>query len=301
MRRFAVLALVLVACDTAEIDPSLSGVFPCRSASDCPATQTCVLQTCYREAPPRLEVMSPEAEVAFPVGDDEFVSVVIKIGGDDLDLVDPRHDPDQEFGRGNVLLLVDGEEQAVLTSGDLTSGVTMQVLVEAVAGPHRIQAIARNSAGVPYDNEGAEARRLFWVDDGAARVAFLEPFPGDVFPLDAAEIAVGLATLNFTLNRPGGENVERLGHVHVHYDELFPACAFEPVCEANQIGMVIAPAPANAATGTVDLPSAVEGEATLTALLRKQDHSLYFYPPWTEDPVWEDIVIRRAKIESAAD
>jgi hypothetical protein len=301
MRRLAALALLLVACDTAEIDPSLSGVFPCRSANDCPPTQTCVLQTCYREAPPRLEVMSPEAEVAFPVGDDEFVSVVIKIAGDDLDLVDPRHDRDAEFGRGNVLLLVDGVEQAVLTSGDLASGVTMQVLVEAVAGPHRIQAIARNSANVRYDNEGAEARRLFWLDDGAAHVAFLEPFPGDVFPLEATEIEVALASLNFTLNRPGGENMERLGHVHVHYDELFPQCAFDPVCEANQIGMVTAPAHANTARDTVGLPSAAGGDATLTALLRKQDHSLYFYPPWTEDPVWEDIVIRRATVGSAED
>lgn len=299
MRRIAWL-LVLLACDPVELDPSLSGVFPCETAVECPPMQACVMATCWREAPPRVEIVSPEPEVAYPLEGQAFMEIVVKIDGANLELVEPRTDPDHAFGKGNVVVLVDGEEQAVLTSGDLERGVTLQLLLEAVPGPHRIRALARNSEGKRYDNPEAEARRLFWIDDGVPRVALARPFPGDVFPLDATEIAVSVSTINFTLDRPGGRGVDpyaRIGHAHVYYDERFPECAFDPVCDGDQLGMVAPSGPASAAESAVGLPPSAAGKATLAVVLRNHDHFAFFYPPWTQDIVWDEISIRRDDID----
>ena len=296
MRRLVPVALVLLACDPMEIDPSLSGVFPCERTAECPPMQTCVMATCWAETPPRISIVSPEQEVAFPLTAQPFIEVVVKIDGSDLELVESRDDPFVEFGKGSIAVLVDGDEQEVLTSGDLEGGITLQVQVDAVAGPHRIRAVARNSAGVRYDNAEAEGRRLFWIDDGAPHVAFFNPFPGDTFPLEAEEIAVGVAALNFTLARPDGDvtEPERIGHAHVHYDERFPECTFDPVCDGDQLGMVAPSSPSSIAESTVGLPPSAAGEASLAAVLRNGDHFAYFWPPWTAEIVWDEITIRRA-------
>jgi hypothetical protein len=297
MRRLACVAtLVVLACDPAEIDPEVSGVFPCETVQDCPPEQSCVIGTCFLEEPPRVTVVSPEAEFAFPIAAEARMEIVVTIGGENLQLVDPGEDPDNDFGKGNVVVLVDGVEETVLTAGALQSGVTLRVGVDAAPGAHRIVAFARNSAGIHYDNEEAEGRRLFWLDNGTPQVAFVSPFPGDVFPLEAGEIEVSVATLNFQLDSPmSGVDLgtEPIGHAHVHYDERFPECAADPLCDSNHVGVVAPPGPSTSAHAMLALPASAEDDATLTAVLRGVDHVGFFYPRWTEDPVWEDIVIRR--------
>lgn len=292
-------------CSVTEVDPMLSGVFPCEVVDDCPPEQACVLQTCQRGQPPEVVVIAPEVETAFPIDDpDSDVVVVVKIGGANLDLVDPGTDPDSEFGRGNVQVLLDGNEVAVLTAGELETGVTIEVPVPPQPGAHRIVALARNSDFTIYDNATAEGRQFFWLDDGLPHVGFLRPFPGDVFPLQATEIDFGVAALNFSFETamPGAiPGNEAKGHAHVHYDETFPECVFEPICDNGYSGVVAPEGPATSASAVLTIPDSAAGEATLTAVLRKVNHFKYLFPDEDGQPIWEDIIVRRADIAPASD
>lgn len=296
-------AASLVGCSIEEIDPLLSGVFPCEASDDCPSSQACMLQKCRIEPAPEVLVLAPEAEAAIPIQGMGDVSVVITIGGANLDLVDPGSDLDADFGKGTVVVLVDDEEVAVLSSGEIATGVTFEVMVPPVPGAHRIRAVGRTSDGFIYDNDEAEGRRLFWLDDGLPHVGMVDPFPGDVFPLEATGFDVTVAAINFAFDVPtpgATPGNEAKGHAHVHYDEVFPACTFEPICDNGYAGVLAPDGPATSVTSQVMLPASAAGPATLTSVLRKVNHLKYLYPDQDGVPIWEDITIARADIEPVA-
>lgn len=298
------LACVFVAgagaCSVTEVSPLASGVYPCESADECPPEQSCVVGQCWVEAAPLVEVIAPERETAFAItSPDEPVPVVVKVTGQNLALVDPGTDPDAEFGKGNVVVYVDDEEVAVLTQGEIETGVSFEVPVPPVPGAHRIRAVARMSNNVLYDNPTAEGRQFFWLDDGEPHVGFVRPFPNDVFPLEATRIDFEVAALNFSFEQaqPGAiPDNSPVGHAHVHYDQDFPACVFDNVCDNSYVGVVAPEGPATSASDRLQIPASAAGLAELTAVLRKVNHFKYLHPDEDGEPIWEDIIVRREDI-----
>ena len=95
----------LFGCSVTDVG-SPSGVFPCATADECPDGQSCVVGKCYSGDAPTLDVVTPEDEQAVdwtPGGDD--VEVAVKIGGSNLELVDPASDADSQFGSGQVVFV----------------------------------------------------------------------------------------------------------------------------------------------------------------------------------------------------
>jgi hypothetical protein len=265
---------------------------PCEATEDCPPDQTCVAGACSLEPPPELYILSPELEHAFRVQGDPVI-ITVAVSGEHLSLVDPSSDPNAEFGRGNVVLYLDGQEVAVLSAGDLETGVAVEVSVPPVSGAHRLVAKARFSNDTFYDNEGGEARQFFWLDDGKPHVGFIHPFPGDVYGLESTEVPFTVAALNFSFVTPEPSNSRPgHGHAHVHYNRTFPACAFDYACHGLYMGVIAPENPASSATSVATMAASVPGEAKLTASLEEINHFAYL----DEDgqPVWEDISIQRA-------
>jgi hypothetical protein len=239
-----------------------------------------------------MKIISPEPETAFPVAD-QPVMVTVQVGGDSLRLVDPGSDPGSEFGQGNVVLYLDGVEIAVLAAGDLTTGVPIEVPVPPIPGAHRLVAKARLSNNTFYDNEGSEARQLFWLNDGKPHVGFIHPYPGDVFSLEPALIPFTIAALNYDFVKPNPSVNESpgQGHAHVHYNHDYPGCAFDNACDNLYVGVVAPEGPQSSATSALTIPASAAGEAKLTAALQQINHFKFL----DEDgqPVWEDIIILR--------
>lgn len=304
--RAAVALAVMMAggCRIEAVSDSLSGVFPCETADDCADDQFCVVGRCYVDEPPQLAVITPEVEEAFPIAAAETVPVVVTIGGSNLTLVDPGQDPDAEFGQGSVQVFLDEREVAVLTAGELETGVPITVEVPNAGGAHRIRAVARNSDGVIYDNDGAEARRFFWINDGLPHAGFVRPFPGDVFPLEATSIQIEVAALNFQFDRPNPlvTSLDPKGHAHVHYGASFPACAFDDLCERFYFGIIAPsdPGSVSSTTTVAKLPASAAGMANITAVLVRIDHLRWLYPDENGEPIFDDIPILRADIEPPA-
>jgi hypothetical protein len=287
---------VVLACSVTDVGTP-SGVFPCETADECPDEQACVVGKCYAGNAPTVEIVTPEDEQAVPwTPGAEDIEVSVKIGGSNLELVDPASDADSVFGRGQIVLFVDEREVETLTFGSLASGVPTTVLVAPTPGAHRIRAEARFSDGKGYDNVEAVASRVFWFDDGNPWIAFKTPLPNQRFSFEEISIDVTVAVLNFEIvPAVGNTTQEGRGHAHLLFNKVFPDCEFDAVCRQDYI-KVLAPLPPSESLTSVTVESTIPSSAagaptTLTAAISEINHTTFLNA--ADQPVWDTIPIVR--------
>ncbi len=305
-------AMALGGCYTVDFDPTSGGAFVCSLADegDCPGGLTCVNGRCEDEgALPSLSVLSPEDEIVLEtsatiVGGADPYALSIRIQGS-LDLIGATAGEDHVFGQGHVAVFVDGEEQTIVDEGGIGSSTRVDVeILNNVPGAHRIALQARRNDGVDYDNDGALATRLFWLENELEVgqrpfVAIKSPWPHTVFSTDDEDVAVELTTRNFTLMPPNTTQNDAQGHSHVYYETTWPDCVLEVEgCDKDYLGVVGADG-----NGTIfTAPASGEQTATITAVLRHIDHFPYGFPfqcdPATEfdqcGPIFDEVTVIRS-------
>jgi hypothetical protein len=285
------LALCVSACLTNVPEPDIGGIYACEVQEDCPGSQICLQKTCETIELPAIQIMNPEdgKDYTFGMGPHQELLTIV---GNNLTLRPLAESNDAVPGEGHLVVFVDGEQVAMIDTGDLTGGVPMAITIPDEPGVHRIHVQARLNDETNYDTEGAVARTLVWVADGNKHVALRVPWPGDEFPLDAmplnAEVAVFPADAVAI-----GPPMTGLNHVHVYYSRTFPDCLEDFMCYNDYEGVV--PEDDND-FGPVFLPSAGAGPATLTAVIMLADHDIY-YDPVTMLPVYSSIDILRTNQE----
>lgn len=262
-------------CLAQTLDPSVSGAFACDADEDCPDGQACLQGRCYTGPLPSVSVFSPEEDSLLPYDDGlgEVRTVLVTIAGTDLELVDPAADPDAAVGLGQVEVEVDGVNVATVMAGDLSGTVAIEVPVTNRPGVHRIEVQAVLSDGTLYDNPEATGRRVFWFDDGKPHVAIKRPWPGTPVDVEAASTEVEVSAIGIMLDAPGTSVTPGIGHTHIHYDETFPACANDNLCDQSYQGIV--PIMSGMLSADVLLPSSGAGSAKLTAVLREANHTAF--------------------------
>ncbi|MEM7153443.1 MAG: hypothetical protein AAF799_11415 [Myxococcota bacterium] len=310
----ALASLFLTGCFTTELDPDLGGVFACtvtEGEDDCPAGLSCVNERCEAiEDLPSLAIPNPEDEeplstpaVDFVDNGGETIDITMTVQGQ-LNLVDSSSGADHVFGEGHIVVFVDGVENQIIDSGGVSAPQAITVQVDSTPGPHRLSVQARRNDGIDYDNEGSLATRLFWLESDSSVsprpfVAIKTPWPGTTYGLDATATEVTIATLNFDQVVPGDTAIEGSGHSHIYYEDEFPACVDDALCDGGYITVFPAFDDITVASEGL-LPSSSEGTATLTAVLRNINHGLYAIPFGCErgvdddcEPVLETITLNR--------
>ncbi len=291
-------AVLLSGCYSAQVDPDLSGVFACDPADEtaaCPAGQICVNERCVdMEGVPSLTILNPEegdreltevADYTIPGPEATPVSVNLTFQGSNLDLITRSAANEHEFGQGYVAIYVDGSEVATLEDGNVAERNSVMLEISPEPGPHRIAIQAMRNDGVDYDNPEAFATRLIWlenVDTVGMRpfVAIRSPWPGTSFNLEDQEVEIQVMTLNFTLEASdSSQQAEARGHAHIYYDETFPGCALDEICDDGYIGVAAAAINNEQfSRGEILLPASNEDGTTLTAVLRNINHLIYQFP-----------------------
>ncbi len=278
-----VLSVLGAGCLSEQLDDAPSGSFACTTVDDCLDDEICLLGRCENVDPPSLEVRDPEQfEIVADIrtGVPAAMELRVTIGGTGLTLVEPLNSGEGNAGEGYVEVSLDGTKVADVSSGSLAAGVSVLGSLSPTPGPHRISLLARRADGTAYDNPGASAVQLVWVDDGRPQVGIVSPLPQTAFDLGETEIDVRLATLNFALVPSAATADEPHGHAHVHYDDPFPVCTDLPECDCCYVAVAspgTADVPAQGFlrewTEPVVLPSSSAGGAELTAVLRRTNHS----------------------------
>ena len=262
------------ACLTNAPDPNAGGIYSCVDSSECPGTQSCLQGTCETITLPVVKILNPEDGDDFDYqggGMDQTIN--ISVNATDFILRPRSQSTEAVPGEGHLVFFLDEVEVGVIDSGDLGGGVQLQMVpLPDVPGVHRIRVQARFNDGTDYDNEGAAPRNLIWVDDGNEHIAFRSPWPGEVFSLESQQVNAEIAAFGgIVIDEPGsGEE-----HVHVYYDEAFPACLDDMACEDRYSGVV----PSNEDIfGPVIFPESGATMVTLTALTRQSNHDRYLDP-----------------------
>jgi hypothetical protein len=280
------LILGVSGCLTNVPDPALGGVYACEVQEDCPESLSCLQKVCEAAELPIITIVNPEEQQPYPFGTvhDEFLN----ISGVNFVLRPLAESNDAVPGEGHIVVFLDGEEIATVDNGDLTGGVGMPISIPDTPGAHRIHAQARFNDGTNYDNEGAVARRLVWVDNGRKHVALRSPWPGDSFPVDAFALQAEVAVFDPLGIVEIGPPMTGKQHVHVYYNKTFPDCFLEPICYMDYEGVVPSD---DSVFGPVFLPSAGAGPAVLTATIMEADHSIYYDE--MDQPVFSEIPVLR--------
>lgn len=271
------MPLVLGGCYAADLDETANALFACEVSGeadeadvDCPGELRCNGLVCV-ERLPTVSVSSPESLQA--LGLDETVVITLQVSG----LI---FSSDEDDAGGGFLRVTVDDESIDIRAGDLSRPLVVEDLVIPTdPGAHRIRAQAFRVDGTPFDNDEASAAQVVWRNDGQPHVAITSPWPGTEFELQADGLAdVEVAMLNFSYGQTDTDIATDIGHIHVYYDDVFPECAQEPICDAGYIG-VISAAPEEAALGLSVLsegllfPDSPVADGTLTAVLRENDHS----------------------------
>ncbi|MEM9462503.1 MAG: hypothetical protein AAGF11_50610 [Myxococcota bacterium] len=301
------LGPVLGGCYSTELDPDLTGVFACRTAQEsaeqpaCPSGQTCVNGRCEdSNALPTLSIINPEESKVFLVDlsvgnamEVDPIPVNLTVQGSNLELVGSPSSSDHVFGQGQVAIYMDGEEVATVTEGSLSAPAPLPLLIPPIPGPHRIAVRARRNDGLDYDNDSALSTRLVWVENAnnegvLPMVAIRWPWPGTIISTDDEQVEVRITTLNFQLvDADNTDNTRReaeIGHAHVYYDQEFPRCAMDDLCDDSYLGVAGTPPAGELSRSDLVLPASDEQIASLTAVLRHYNHSIYRHPFGCEDP-----------------
>jgi hypothetical protein len=303
---FAPALVLSMGCFTAELDPDRSGAFTCTEDADCPEALACLNALCERsEVLPLLEIRLPEViQQSFPdaAGSPVHDGVLDIIVAGNFNLVAQSESDEHESGSGHIAVFLDQDEIAVIEAGALSGGIAISPPFDPVPGPHRLAVQARRNDGLDYDNESAMTTRLFFVDDGEPHVAISSPWPGTEFGLEAEQIDVEVAAINFDIAPPGGdlEQQNRRGHVHIYYDADFPECAEDSLCDNGYFIVSDAnPSDGRLATGRGTIPDSAAGVARITAVLRHINHLPYRHPfnepenPSTPGVIFNEVEISR--------
>ena len=282
-----VVAGSLAGCLTNVPDPAQGGIYACESDEDCPGGQSCLQQVCEATELPTLKIINPEDEKPIPyVGDGVPHVEILTVNATNMVLRPLAQSNEAVPGEGHLVVFIDEEEIAIIDSGDLTGGVQLEISIPDVPGVHRIRVQARLNDGTNYDNEGAQARNLLWIDDGQIHVALRDPWPGETFTLEAQGIDARVAVLG---DIGIGPPMTGLEHVHVYYDEVFPGCLDMPLCQAGYAGVVPSD---DDEFGPVFLPDSAAGTFKLTALIAESNHTTFLDE--NEMPVFSEIEILRS-------
>ncbi len=280
----ALLSVALSGCYVADLDAGLEGVYTCQILDatepnvDCPDGLLCDGSRCMSEIP-TVEVRSPEAREAFT----DPGLVVIRVVGSGIDLGTDASDP----GVGFIRVTLDDQEIDI-TSGPISDGIVVADLtIPTTPGGHRISARALRADGTPFGNPEAVDTRLFWINDGQPHVAITKPWPGSDIDIGTPLVDFEAAVLNFDISVSDTDPVTGQGHVHLYYDEVFPACAQDPVCDSGYIA-VVAASPGEGTLRIADtsatVPESAETTATITAVLRQNDHTPFCIVDDPDDP-----------------
>lgn len=275
-------------CLTNEPDPNQGGIYACVDDEDCPGEQSCLQGTCETIPLPAIQILNPEDEKPFTMGDGTGSHPeILSVSGTDLILRPLAESSEAVPGEGHLVVFVDEVEVATIDSGDISAGVQTEIQIPDTAGVHRIRVVARLNDGTNYDNDTADARNLVWVDDGRQHVALRTPWPGQVFSLESQLVDAEVATFGGIQIGTPSETTRQ--HVHVYYGDEFPECLDEPVCEAGYTGVV----PSNEDMfGPFIMPDSAATMVTLTAVVADFDHTTYADP--MGDPVFSQIEVRRS-------
>ncbi|KIG16549.1 hypothetical protein DB30_04320 [Enhygromyxa salina] len=258
----------LAGCLTNTPDPATGGIYACVDDLDCPGEQECLQKVCEAVKLPVLQIQNPESEEKYLFGNAN--TDILSVSGANLILRSRSASNEPVPGEGHLVVFINGQEAAVIDSGDISAGVLANIDIPNTPGAHRIVVQARLNDGTDYDNETAQARRIVWVDDGREHVALRKPWPGDVFGLDSQVIEAEVVTLGGIEIGPPQTMRE---HVHVYYDAPFPGCLIDnPMCEVGYNGVV--PSDEDA-FGPVLLPASSAGMVSLTAVVATFDHLTY--------------------------
>lgn len=274
------------ACLTNVPDPELGGVYACEIDDDCPGTQSCLQKTCETVALPDLHINNPEVEEVYAFGGGGTPhSEILSVSATNLVLRSRSASNEAVPGEGHLVVFVDEVQVGTIEMGDLSGGVQMEIAIPDVPGVHRIRVQARLNDGTDYDNDQAAARTLVWVDDGRQHIAISEPWLNETFTLESQLINAEVVGLN---GIEIGPPMSELFHVHIFYDQPFPACLEDPLCVAGYNGVV----PNDMDDfGPVLLPESGAGTKTLTAVVMNPDHTLYTDD--MDEPVFSSIEIIR--------
>ncbi len=229
------LAATVTGCYGLELDPGIDDVYVCEVDSECALGSACVAGVCRDQASlegPRIRVLEPPLLAAFPI--DQTTAIPIVVGGESLVLSDGDSDDAQA---GYIEVLLDGAVVDTITEGDLEAGVSLSsVAAPEAAGLHHIGLVARRLDGEPFNGEDAAVASAFWIDDGREHVGILSPAPGFKVALESEELAIEIASLNFTFVNPGFTDPSEVdqngsGYVHLYIDanvpNCIPSCNFE--------------------------------------------------------------------------
>lgn len=224
-----VLVTQLGACYQAELDPEALGVYVCEQDSDCALGSACIDGVC--DDPDRsddiaLVVQSPAPLDVFPLG--STGAVPLTIGGRGVVLTAALDDAPEA---GYIEISLDGALVDTITEGDLEAGIELDsVAFPREPGLHHIRLEARSADGEPLGRDGVSTSTAFWMDDGQEHVGILDPAPGTRLELtNDTQLAVEVASLNFTFANPGFSapedlQAERLGYVSLFLNTDIPSC-----------------------------------------------------------------------------
>ena len=293
-----VMSLGLGGCYAADLDETANALFACEVSGDadeadvdCPGELQCNGRVCV-ERLPNITVSNPEPLQKVPMGEERFIT--LQISGFTFS-------SDEDDADGGFIRVTLDEQTIDLRSGDISTGrlPIEELLVSDVPGAHRVSAQAFRPDGTPFENADASSAQVFWRDDLQPHVAITEPWPGSEFELQPnGLIDVEVAMVNFRFGQTDTELATDVGHIHVYYDDVFPECSEDPICDAGYIG-VISAAPEEAAARPTLLsegllfPDSPVADATLTAVLRQNDHSVFIGPDGELDLVSDTVTIRR--------
>lgn len=304
MRRYAMVLVALACgCFTTDLDPGQGGAFACSDepGGECPDGLSCVNDRC------EVDEDLPVVAIGFPEdGEDVFLGEGIEIGGTQtigitvqgtLVLVPPGGD--HVFGEGHLEISADGAAPVIVTSG--AGNLAIDLPFANTVGAHRISVRAIRNDGTPYDHEDGKDNRLFWMSDGLGTtplVGLKSPWPGSEFPLDATEIEIEVAVLNFGLQAVMENGLPQVGvgHIHVFYAEDTASCVLDPECDKGYLTPAIIGLDP---PGVVTLPSSGAGSFPLGLALRNVNHSLYLFDPTPDEgpedarPVVDEITVVR--------
>lgn len=291
----ALAGLGLGGCFSADFDADLSGVYYCQSDSDCESAERCDLFRCVNDEGPQLEIRGPEEDG--DAVDFGMPSLNLTLRGSGIELVEGSQ---RVEGEGFLRVSIDGEVVGDrIVGGDLEESPGLAEAVDIsglAAGAHRIRVQAFYSDESPYENPGATAERLFFLDDGQVHVAILEPAPGSQHRVGET-MMLRVRAINFTWKDGEGDvdctqaDVEAgscnmsldEGHSHVYTLDNYPECLDPVDAEAGcNFGYANSLKPdedgEDEVSGPLDFDFGEPGTVTISAGLQYNEHQPFPNP-----------------------